>query len=330
MQTAADLANFEAVRFVRELARKSNDQSLALLARRMSSMMQEGAVSGEDPFEKVKAMIRQMISKLEKDAGVDAGHKAYCDKEMAETSQKLLEKKAAVSKISTEIDSMSARSAELKEQVAALQKALADIYAAQVSMDHIRKEEHTLYVKSHADMQQGLEGIKLAMKIIRDYYAQAGDSAAHEVSGGANGVIGLLEVVESDLAKGVAEMNVAENTAQAEYDRVTREAQISKATKEQGVKYKTKEIKDLDVRLAESKSDLQTTSEELTAVQEYDAKIKQICIAKPETYAERSARREAEIAGLKEALQILRSETVPIQRKKVLRGGIRRGIGSAM
>merc|ERR1719464_1418597 len=96
MNSAADLAHFEAVHLVRDLARKNNDQSLALLANRMSSVMREGAASGEDPFEKVKAMIREMIVKLEKDAGVDANHKAYCGKEMAESSQKLLTKNAAV------------------------------------------------------------------------------------------------------------------------------------------------------------------------------------------------------------------------------------------
>merc|ERR1719188_2656927 len=163
--------------------------------------MREGTASGEDPFEKGRVIIREMIVKLEKEAGADATHKAYCDKEMAETSQKLLEKNAAVSKISTEIDSMSARSAQLKEEVAALQKALADIASSQVSMDKIRSEEHKLYVKSHADMQQGLEGIKLAMKIVKDYYGQAGEGAAHKVSGSADGVVGLLEVVESDLTK---------------------------------------------------------------------------------------------------------------------------------
>merc|ERR1719188_923903 len=104
--------------------------------------MREGTVSGEDPFEKVRVMIREMIAKLEKDAGADATQKAYCDKEMAETSQKLVEKNAAVSKISTEIDSMTARSAQLKEDVAALQKALAEILSSQVTMDKIRKQEH--------------------------------------------------------------------------------------------------------------------------------------------------------------------------------------------
>jgi len=51
-------------------------------------------------------------------------------------------------------------------------------------------------------------------------------------------------------------------------------------------------------------------------VLEYFAKINDRCIAKPETYEDRRARREAEISGLKEALQILESETAFVQNRK--------------
>merc|ERR1719181_1950256 len=57
VNSRADLAKFEAVRFVRDLARKSNSPALAQLAARMSSVMKLGASAGQDPFAKIKGLI---------------------------------------------------------------------------------------------------------------------------------------------------------------------------------------------------------------------------------------------------------------------------------
>merc|ERR1712050_290036 len=100
---------------------------------------------------------------------------------------------------------------------------------------------------------------------------------------------------------------------------------VTKTTKDQDVKYKTQETKSLDTTIAEVSSDRETTRSELSAVNQYYAQIKDRCIAKPETYEERKKRREAEIAGLKEALTVLNEETAFVQRKR--RGSFR---GSAL
>merc|ERR1719190_225023 len=158
LSSGADLANFEVARFVRDLAQKQRSSALALLASRIASIMRSSTGTGDDPFAKVKALISDMIAKLEAEAEADATHKAYCDKELAETNVKKADKEAEIEKLSTKIDQMSARSAQLKQEVAALQKALAELAAAQAEMDKLREEENAVYVKEKADMEQGLEG----------------------------------------------------------------------------------------------------------------------------------------------------------------------------
>jgi len=320
LSTGVDLANFEAVRFVRELARKVNSVELAQLASRMQSAMRFASAGGADPFAKVKGLIADMISKLEADAQGDASHKAYCDKETAEANAKKADRTALIDKLSTSIDSMNAKSAKLKEEVGALNNQLAQLASSQAEMDKIRAEEKGLYTKNHAEMKQGIDGVQKALSVLRDYYAAEGKSHA-AAEGAGSGIIGMLEVVESDFSKGLAEMEVSESTAASDYDRVSKQNEIARTMKGQDSKYKAKESASLDKSVSETSSDLQSTQAELDSIMEQLAKLANMCVAKAEPYAERKARRESEVAGLKEALSILEGESALIQQtSKHMRG----------
>jgi len=322
LRTRADLANFEAVKYVQKLSETMHSAALAQLANRMSAAARMGAAEGEDPFAKVKGLISDMIEALLKEAAEDAAHKGWCDKETSETKAKKEELTDEITALTTKIDKMTADSAQLKEEVAILSKELADLAKSQAEMDKLREEESTAFKKNKAEMEEGLEGIKLALKVLRDYYAK---DAAHKAAEGAGGgIIGMLEVIESDFSKGLAEMIAIEEEAAAEYEKQTKENEIAKTTKEQDVKYKTKEAKSLDKAVAEYTGDREGLQTELDAVLDYWSKIQEQCVAKAEPYEERKKRREAEIAGLKDALAILEGEAALIQKRAVHHVTLRR------
>merc|ERR1719221_74439 len=118
----SDSAIADSVKFVRDLAGKHHSNALAQLAAKMTS-----AMHGADQFKKVKGLIRDMISRLEEEAAADASKKAWCDRQLADTRQKKTEKTNEIAKLTTRIDKMSATSAQLKEQIAALQGQLAKL-----------------------------------------------------------------------------------------------------------------------------------------------------------------------------------------------------------
>merc|ERR1712151_363332 len=127
----------------------------------------------------------------------DATHKAYCDKELAESNAKKTEKTNEITKLSTRIDRQNAQSAQLKEEVAALQGALAKLAQSQAQMAKLRKVENAAFTASKAELDKALTGIKMALKILNEYYAKEGK--AHTAADGASsGIIGLLEVCEAD------------------------------------------------------------------------------------------------------------------------------------
>jgi chromosome segregation ATPase len=263
-----------------------------------------------------------MIATLEEEAEADATQKAYCDKELGENNAKKDDLQAEHDKLATKIAQDKAASAKLKEEVATLQAELAAMAKARAEADQIRVEENTAFKKNSAEMAMGIEGVKKALDVLREYYSKDGNAKAHaEADGAANGIIGLLEVVESDFTKGLTEMTAQEETAASDYEAYTKEDEIQRVTKEQDVKYKNQEAAGLDKRVSETSSDLDTVTEELDAVLETLEKLHNMCDAKVESYAERKQRRKDEIAGLKEALDILNNVAL-IQKttKHTLRG----------
>merc|ERR1719502_2038423 len=113
---------------------------------------------------------------------------------------------------------MKASSAQLKEEVAALQKDLADIASSTRDATSMRQKEKAVYTANKKDMEQGIEGVKMALSILRDYYAK--DAGHTQAEGAASGIIGLMEVVEADFSKGLSEMNVGEAAAETEYKKM--------------------------------------------------------------------------------------------------------------
>merc|ERR1719191_315154 len=125
--------------------------------------MKLGAAAGEDPFQKVKGLITDMIATLESEAEEDASQKAHCDKEMSETTAKKDDLTAESDKLSTSIAQKKAKSAKLKEAVATLQSELAAMSKAKAEADELRAKEKAAFEKNSAELKQGIDGVKMAL-----------------------------------------------------------------------------------------------------------------------------------------------------------------------
>jgi hypothetical protein len=332
LQSGMDLKNAEVSNMVKKLAKRHHSAALAQLASKIASLMRYRATEGDDVFAKIKGLIGDMIAKLEKEAESEATEKAYCDEEMSKTEAKKSELEGVISKLTSKIDLASANSAELKSEVKTLNAELASLAKEQAEMDSIRAQEKAAYDKAKAELELGISGVQKATAVLKDYYQggaalvqtsgafdafmqQPAAPKKHSAAGGAGGgIINILEVVESDFTKNLADEENEEADAVAVYEKTTQDNKLATTTKSQDAKYKTKEFKGLDKSISDLSGEKGTTATELDAVLEYYAKIKDRCVAKPESYEERKKRREDEINGLKEALNILESETAFLQK----------------
>merc|ERR1719298_173577 len=217
-------------------------------------------------------MVEGMISKLEQEAEADATQKGFCDKELAEANAKKEEATTELEKLTTKVDQNTAASTKLKEEVKELQRQLAENAKAQSEMDKLRKEQKAIYDKNKDEVTKGLDGIKLALKVLRDYY-----SSGAGASGAGGGIISLLEVCESDFSKSLAEMVAAEESAVAEYTADTKENELAKVEKDKDVEYKTKEAASLDKANTELSADVGGVQEQLDAVNEGLSSLEKQC-----------------------------------------------------
>merc|ERR1719197_46670 len=166
------------------------------------------------------------------------------------------------------------------------------------------------------DLSESQEACAAATQVLREYYEGASllqmsatSQDSQEAQGDGSGILGVLEVAESDFAKGLAEARTVENESQSEYDKMAQDSKMLKMTKEMEIKGKQSEIASLKTTMADLSSDKEGLTGELDAVLAYLDKLKPQCETKVPSYAERKAAREQEIEGLKNAMGILEGST---------------------
>merc|ERR1719313_2465891 len=143
---------------------------------------------------------------------------------------------------------------------------------AKAEADSLRAEEKATFETDSAETKQGLEGVKMALKVLKDYYAKS-DKGHSSADGAASGIVGILEVVESDFSKALAEMTSIEENSAATYEADSQENEIDKTMKSKDVEYKTAEAASLDKAVSEASSDRANVQSELDAVNEYLLKL---------------------------------------------------------
>jgi chromosome segregation ATPase len=273
-----------ALRSIEQLGRKLHSTALVSLAYRAAS----------DPFGKVRSMIEDMIAKLLQEAAEEATQKAFCDKEIGESKASKDEKQGKLDKVNSRLEKAESTIASLTDQITTLSKEVAESDAALAEATALRTKEKTTFTAVEKDLSESQEACAAATEVLREYYegasliqtAQKAKDTTDE-QGDGSGILGMLEVAESDFATGLAEARTVEEAAQSEFDKLKEESKMLKTT-----------ASDLG-------SDKEGLTGELDAVLAYLDKLKPQCETKVPSYAERKAAREQEIEGLKSALEIL-------------------------
>jgi len=309
------------VSYIQSRADALQSRGLRMLAMQVAETEREMA----DPFKKVKKMIDSMITKLLEEANEESDKKGWCDKEMAVNGQTREDKTEEVNTLSAEMDKLKADIMKLGQQIADLSTAITETDAAMANATDIRLAEKAKNKDTIEDAKAAQTAVGQAISVLKDFYAKAATATAlvqgkqtpeeeapetfdepyTGMGGASGGVVGLLEVIESDFNKLEAETTAAEDEAAKEYDRFMAESKKDKAVKTADMDYKKKSKTEKESDLSDTEGDLKGTEKELQSALFYYEKIKPQCVDAGVSYEERVAKREAEIESLKTALKIL-------------------------
>jgi len=285
-----------------------------------------------DHFVKVRAIIKDLVAKLEEDAESEATQKGFCDTNMAAALTDRDTANAQIEEAMATISKITAEKAELEEEIQNLKKAIADNLKALNEATELRNSEKADNEATIATSDEGKTAVELAISILKQFYdnaafAQTGkytppnadrsgktvaDRAPEVFSGeyrgsqgASKGIMGLLDVILSDFERNIESTETSEETAQAGFETFEEDTKTDNTDKEGQIDTKEGRISDIDdllVETEEDKGDATTLKENsLTELK----KLKPMCVEGEETYAQRVAKREKEIQALKEAMTLL-------------------------
>jgi len=286
----------------------------------------------EDHFVKVRALIKDLIAKLEADAKAEADQKSICDKGMKAAIKDRDEANANIELASAKITSLSAKIEELKSNINQLNADIAAAKKALLEATELRNEDKEDHSTTVSMSEEAIESVKLAMGLLQDFYKKAllaqtgkytppnadrsgktvGDLAPevfddnyHGSQSESKGIIGILEVILSDFERTKKTTESDEKESKEAFEQLEKETNDDIEKKEGSIKKKEGELSDAKSDLIEQQSALSDAQELLESSKGKLESLEVMCVKGEETWEERKKKREDEIEALKTALETL-------------------------
>lgn len=273
-----------------------------------------------NPFKKVIDMIESLLARLKEEASAEANHKAWCDEQLKNNKLKRERKTAKVEKLSAEIDALTSDIVNKADRITTLAEEQAELTKQMNEATKIRTAEKAENLATIADAKAGNAAVNKALVILKEFYAsqaallqtskQVPEMAAYKgMQNAKGGVIGMLEVIASDFARLDSETSSAEAAAAKEYKSFMAESEAARQAKhEEEIKLRL-EKDQAEFEKGQTIKERKIEQEILDRANEYFEYLKPNCVQVQVDWETRVARRQEEIAALKEAYKILDSKS---------------------
>jgi len=290
------------------------------------------AHASADPLAKVKKLIEELVLRLQQEASDEEAHNGWCVKQTKLAEDKRDTNAQKIEQLNSALAKGEANRDKLADNIDKLTTEKEELEAALKKATDIRDAEKKENANTITDATDGQKAVEDAIAIISQFYGtakndvaskkdfeqflQQGPSADNLPDAGFDeeygasqdasvGVLGMLEVIQSDFVRTIDTTKATEKTQAAdflEFETVT----------ESSIAEKKSSISQYDGELVEQKNEIAENNENLSAsLTALDHAVTELvelhaaCVDTGMSYEERVARREEEIAALKDAFGIL-------------------------
>lgn len=287
----------------------------------------------QDHFVKVRAVIKDLISRLEDAAEAEATTKSFCDQGMAAATASRDEANGIIEDKTAEISVADSEVNLLKEEISALKKGIADNMKALNEATELRNAEKADNEKTIEDATAGHEAVDFAITTLQQFYEsssllqkkvtyvppnsdRSGNTVADlapevmtvsddRAQAASKGIIALLDVILSDFERTLEKVREDENTAQAGLETMEADTKSDNEAKQADIDSKETRLSELSDEIIEHTQDKKDGQKQLDEAKKKLSELKPMCVEGEETYEARVQKRQKEIEALKEAQQLL-------------------------
>eukprot|EP00930_Biecheleria_cincta_P004324 TRINITY_DN105236_c0_g1_i1.p1 TRINITY_DN105236_c0_g1~~TRINITY_DN105236_c0_g1_i1.p1 ORF type:complete len:708 (-),score=231.33 TRINITY_DN105236_c0_g1_i1:49-2172(-) len=299
-------------------AQRLHSRQLAVLATK----------AGSDPFAAVKEMISGLITKLQKQMAESQSNKAFCDKEIGAAELARDDASTAITQLNTELASTEARRDALVEDLEEINASLATLDKKKEELVKIRAEEAKEAAETIAESKSALEGVQQAKQVITDFYSKASDATVQKQAASSDakkpsllqsvaakpedeaykgkqaaskGIIGTLEVIQSDFERTISDTEASNRTAEKEQQHILNDMAVTRAEKLKSTDVKKGFKVEADTAINDAKANMQGEVSKLKSVLLQLTNLEGKC-GVGVSYEARKAARAQEMKALKEAI----------------------------
>jgi len=302
-------ARDRAAAVLRKASRQTGSLPLALLAVSVQ----------EDVFAKVRENIDKLIGELKATQQDEVKQKDFCRQEFHENEMQTTEKTDLKEDTMAKIESLENSIKALKEALAALKQQIADMHVEIKRAGENRQKENKDFQVTVADQRAMQAILKKAMARMKQFYdkkallqmepgaavpAMPAGFQPLKKSGGAAGIVAILEHIIDEAVSLEKEALQEENDGQAAYGEFLSDSNASITAMQQEISDKTKALADADQARVQAQADLNAVVDELEQLAQYNAKLHADCDYLIKNFEARQEGRTAEIEALQSAKQI--------------------------